>query len=78
LLSLGDLPHKAMIAMRAMRAEFVNPVKCTVVDLQHNLKTCRMLAGGSETGTEAFILKSSIWYRLVDGRKIDAECTSYI
>ncbi|KEF58451.1 uncharacterized protein A1O9_06377, partial [Exophiala aquamarina CBS 119918] len=62
----------------AMRAGFINAVKGPVVDLQHNLKTCWMPAGGLDGGTEAFIIQSSIWYRLIDGRKIDADCTSYI
>lgn len=74
----GGYASQGYDALRALRAGFIDPVKGPVVDLQHNLKTCWMLAGGSETGTEAFVIKSSIWYRLVDGRKIDAECTSHI
>jgi hypothetical protein len=65
-------------ALREMRAGFIHPLKGPVINLQHNLKTCWALAGGSEPGTEAFILKASIWYQLANGRKVDAECISYI
>jgi hypothetical protein len=62
--------------IRAMRAGFVDPVKGPCVDLEHNLITCWVPAGGADHDTQAFIIKSSIWYQLVNGRKIEAECTS--
>lgn len=65
-------------ALRAMRAGFADPVKGPVVQMEHTLQTCWMLAGNSENGTRSFILKSSIWYRLVNGQKVDAECVSYM
>lgn len=78
--------------IRAMRAGFVDPVNGPCVDLEHNLKTCWMPARVSTTESmsssesesnasqteQAFIIKSSIWYRLVNGQEIEAECTSYI
>ncbi|RVX68447.1 hypothetical protein B0A52_07447 [Exophiala mesophila] len=65
-------------ALRAMRAGFIDPVEGPVVQCKHTLKTCWMLAGGSEKDTYSFLFKSSIWYRLVNGQKIDAECVSYM
>lgn len=77
-LKFGGSVSQGHDAARAMRSGFINPVKGPVVDLQHTLKTFWVLAGVSKTGTEAFIIKSSIWYLLANGRKVDAECTTYI
>jgi hypothetical protein len=64
--------------IRAMRAGFIDPVKGPCIDLEHNLKTCWVLAGESSAEEQSFIIKSSIWYLLVNGQKVDADCTSYI
>lgn len=77
-LKFGGSVSQGHDTARAMRSGFINPAKGPVVDLQHTLKTCWVLAGGSNIGTESFIIKSSIWYLLSNGRKVDAECTTYI
>ena len=35
-------------------------------------------SGEAETKVQPFIISSSIWYRMVTGQKIEADCTSYM
>jgi hypothetical protein len=65
-------------AIRSLRANFIDPVKGPVVQLQHTLQTCWMLTGGSNRRTQDIIVRGSIWYVLRNGRRVETDCISYM
>ena len=75
-LKFGAAVCKTYDDLRAMRAGFIDPIKGPVVDCQHNLHTCWTLTGADHGPARSFIIKSSIWYRLLNGVKIDADRTT--
>lgn len=74
----GGYTSQGHAAVRAMRGEFIDPVEGPVINLEHNLKTCWTLAGATAPDIQAFIIRSSIWYLLVNGRRIDTDCITYV
>jgi len=69
---------KGRDAIRAFREAMIHPTNGPVVDLQHTLGKCFVLAGGAGAGRQEIIVNGSIWYRLKNGRKIDADFASWI
>lgn len=49
-----------------------------IVDLQHTLHGCFVLAGDAGQGKEEVIVNGSIWYRLKNGRKVDCDFSSWM
>ena len=50
-----------------------------VVDLQHTLERCFVLAGGAgQEGKEEVMVNGSIWYRLKNGRRVDCTFSSWM
>ena len=77
-LVFGPAVAKGRDAIRALREGMVHPTNGPVVDLEHTLGKCFVLAGGAEQGRQEFIVNGSIWYKLKNGRKVDADFASYM
>ena len=70
---------KGRDAIKSFRAAMVDPTNGPVVDLQHTLGKCFMLAGSpSDSNTQEVIVNGSIWYRLKNGRKVDCDFSSWM
>jgi hypothetical protein len=65
-------------AIREFRDAMIHPTNGPVVDLEHTLGKCFVLAGGPETGKQEVIVNGSLWYKLRNGRKIDCDFASNI
>ncbi|OQU97700.1 hypothetical protein CLAIMM_03591 [Cladophialophora immunda] len=66
-------------AIRAFRDAMIHPTNGPVVDLEHTLGKCFVLAGGpAEPGKQEVIVNGSLWYKLRNGRKIDVDFASMI
>lgn len=62
----------------AFRGGMVHHQNGPVVDLEHTLDKCFVLAGGSPEGQFEVIVNGKIWYRLKNGRRVDADFSSWI
>ncbi|KIY00444.1 uncharacterized protein Z520_04129 [Fonsecaea multimorphosa CBS 102226] len=68
-------------AIRAFRDAMIHPSNGPVVDLEHTLDKCFVLAGGNPeggTGKQEVIVNGSLWYKLRNGRRIDVDFASLI
>ncbi|KIW73854.1 hypothetical protein PV04_01940 [Phialophora macrospora] len=65
-------------AIRAFRDAMIHPENGPVVDLEHTLGKCFVLAGGAGEGKQEVIVNGSLWYKLKNGRKIDVDFASNI
>ncbi|KAJ9607054.1 hypothetical protein H2200_008126 [Cladophialophora chaetospira] len=65
-------------AIRNFRDAMIHPENGPVVDLEHTLGKCFVLAGGSEEGKQEVIVNGSLWYKLRNGRRIDCDFASSI
>lgn len=88
-LVFGPTPAKGRDAISALRSGMIHPDNGPVVDLEHTLGKVFVLAGagsGGEKGVEGgpgkeeleLLVNGSIWYRLENGKKIDADFASYM
>lgn len=77
-LAFGPTPAKGRDAIRGLRDAMIHPTKGPVVDLQHTLGKCFVLAGGAGSGRQEVIVNGSIWYKLTNGRKVDADFASWV
>lgn len=87
-LVFGPTPAKGRDAISALRAGMIHPDNGPVVDLEHTLGKVFVLAGdgagagaGEKTGKDGeleLLVNGSIWYRLKNGVKIDADFASYM
>lgn len=75
-LVFGPTPAKGRDAIRALRDAFIHPTNGPVVDLQHTLEKCFVLAGGAEIGRQELVVNGTIWYELKNGRRVDADFAS--
>ncbi|KIW96189.1 uncharacterized protein Z519_03257 [Cladophialophora bantiana CBS 173.52] len=65
-------------AIRAFRDAMIHPTNGPVVDLEHTLGKCFVLAGGADKGKQEVIVNGSLWYKLRNGRRIDVDFASMI
>ncbi|OAP58273.1 hypothetical protein AYL99_07363 [Fonsecaea erecta] len=66
-------------AIRAFRDAMIHPTNGPVVDLEHTLGQCFVLAGGPPApGTQEVVVNGSLWYKLRNGRRIDVDFASMI
>ncbi|KAK7883642.1 hypothetical protein LTR67_011052 [Exophiala xenobiotica] len=77
-LVFGPAVAKGRDAIQGLREGMVHPKNGPVVDLEHTLGKCFVLAGGAEQGRQEIIVNGSIWYKLKNGRKVDADFASYM
>jgi len=77
-LVFGPAPAKGREAIRTLRDAMIHPTKGPVVNLQHTLGKCFVLAGGAGSGRQEIIVNGSIWYELKNGRKVDADFASWM
>lgn len=69
---------KGRDAIKSFRTAMVHPTNGPVVDLQHTLGKCFVLAGASGEGEEEVIVNGTIWYKLKNGRKMDCSFSSWM
>jgi hypothetical protein len=69
---------KGREAIQGFRESMIHPTKGPVIDLEHTLGKCFVLAGGAGVGKQEIIVNGSLWYKLRNGRKIDADFASNI
>ncbi|KIX05766.1 uncharacterized protein Z518_03738 [Rhinocladiella mackenziei CBS 650.93] len=77
-LVFGSAPAKGRDAIRALRDAMIHPTNGPVVSLEHTLGKCFVLAGGADSGRQEVIVNGSIWYKLRNGRKVDADFASWV
>jgi len=77
-LVLGPAPAKGRDAIQKLREAMVHPINGPIIDLQHTLGKCFVLAGGAGDGRQEIIVNGSIWYKLKNGRKVYADFASWI
>ncbi len=77
-LVFGPSPTHGRDAIRALRGAMIHPTNGPVVDLQHTLGQCFVLAGGAAAGRQEVIVNGSLWYKLRNGRKVDCDFASWI
>lgn len=77
-LVFGPAPANGRDAIRALRDAMIHPTKGPVVDLEHTLGKCFVLAGGAESGHQEIIVNGSLWYQLKNGRKIHVDFASFM
>ncbi|KAH0843586.1 hypothetical protein AYO21_11263 [Fonsecaea monophora] len=65
-------------AIRSFRNAMIHPTNGPVVDLEHTLDKCFVLAGGAGPGKQEVIVNGSLWYKLRNGRKIAVDFASMI
>lgn len=65
-------------AIRSFRGAMVDPAKGPVVNLEHTLEKCFVVAGGAGEGRQEVIVNGSLWYELKNGRKVDCDFASLI
>ncbi|KAL6241606.1 hypothetical protein RBB50_011387 [Rhinocladiella similis] len=76
-LVFGPSPVKGREGVRALRSTMLHPENGPVVALEHTLHKCFVTAGGSVGKKLEVIVNGSIWYRLKNGRRIDADFASW-
>ena len=64
--------------IKAFREAMIHPTNGPVVDLEHTLGKCYVLAGGPEVGKQEVVVNGSLWYQLKNGRKINCVFASNI
>lgn len=77
-LIFGPKPTRSREAIRAFRGAMVHHLNGPVVDLEHTLGKCFVLAGEEPKGRREVIVNGTIWYRLKNGRRVDADFSSWI
>jgi hypothetical protein len=77
-LIFGPAPAKGRAAIQALREGMVHPERGPVVDLEHTLGKVFVLAGAADKKEHELLVNGSIWYRLKNGKKIDADFASYM
>lgn len=77
-LVFGPAPAKGRAAIKALREGMIHPEKGPVVDLEHTLGKVFVLAGGSAEGQHELLVNGSIWYKLKNGKRVDADFASYM
>ncbi|EXJ89259.1 hypothetical protein A1O3_02325 [Capronia epimyces CBS 606.96] len=75
-LVFGPTPSVGRDAIRAFRGAMVHPTNGPVVSLQHTLEKVFVVAGGAGNGRQEIVLTGSIWYKLKNGRRVDADFAS--
>lgn len=74
----GPKSNKGREAIKAFRAAMFDPVNGPVVDMEHTLEGFYTLSGNAEKGRHNTLITGSIWYRLRNGQRIDADFASVI
>ncbi|EXJ95165.1 hypothetical protein A1O1_00284 [Capronia coronata CBS 617.96] len=79
-LVFGPTSAKGRDAIRALRDAMIHPTNGPVVNLQHTLGKCFVLAGGGaeHEGRQEIIVNGSIWYELKNGRRVYADFASFM
>lgn len=77
-LNFGGVPSQGREAILALRNGLIHPENGPVVNCEHTLQKCFVLTGGSGSGRQEFLVKGTIWYELRNGRRVDANFTTYM
>lgn len=80
-LVFGPAPATGRDAIKALRDGMIHAENGPVVDLEHTLGKVFVLAGADADGAKGeheLLVNGSIWYRLKNGVKIDADFASYM
>ncbi|KAK5047729.1 hypothetical protein LTR84_006394 [Exophiala bonariae] len=82
-LVFGPAPATGREAIQALRDGMIHAENGPVVDLEHTLGQVFVLAGAEAEGEGSkdeheLLVNGSIWYRLKNGKKIDADFASYM
>ena len=64
--------------IRGFHDALIHPTNGPVVDLEHTLDKCFVLAGDAGKGRQEVIVNGSLWYKLKNGRKIDVDFASMV
>jgi hypothetical protein len=77
-LLLGPSPAEGHAAIKSLRDSMINPQTGPVVDLEHNLHKLFIMASDAEApNTQEVIMNGSIWYKLKNGVRADADWATW-